>query len=1109
MKTPTGRAEGTQSAIINLYPLLGIHTNIKCLIFPFSSRFDILLGFETMQELKTELKCNKNEIIINGTKHYLENEVYYINNHLKIKELLRTDHIDNKTTGELVDLISKYGDIIKTDEEKLRSTNLLKHKIVTKNEAPCYTRNYRYPVQFKEQINEEVRKLLQNKIIRKSNSPYNSPVWIVPKKIDASGKKKIRMVIDYRKLNESTIKDKYPLPNIEDLLNKLQGAKIFSTVDLASGFHQIEMEEQSISKTAFSTEDGHYEFLRMPYGLTNAPPTFQRAMNMMIANVPNAMVYIDDIIIYSNTIEEHLGHLENVFSKLKEHALSIQLDKTEFFKTELPFLGYIVTPEGLKTNPNKIEAVTKLPYPKDEKTTRQFLGMTGYYRKFIKNYATITKPISKSLQTQEFLTEEIMKSCDELKQLMCNSPILSYPDWGKPFILTTDASDKAIGSVLSQKDNDGVEHPVAFASRVLQPPEINYSTVEKELLSVVWSTQHFKPYLYGTKFLLLTDHKPLKWIFTMKNGNTRIMKWIWKLNEFEFEIEHISGKTNVVADILSRQHEHLEHVNHIDSDMELGELDLIPVEDSPEYDALIKELEILKPSTSNKTMLDDVTPMEAEVASNAATAHSQHSSNDQIWIVDGDKYINIEKFQIIIRKGNKEINYTRPFDKHRYELHVNDKEDIKSLFEQMLHPKRTYGIYCEPNITFLKEFYDKIFLDISTIVTENYPTVKMKRYNRLVADILSKDEQLQTIASYHTGKTSHRGMLETYNKLRREYYFPLMKENINDYINQCMICKKTKYERKPIKVKYLQTPTPTKPFEELMIDTLHFESKYIITTIDSFSKKLFARIIPNITGIKVCEVLKEYLEHFPAPKIIKMDQGREFKNQLVSNFLETNDIIPYYTTAGNSNSLGLLNRLHNTLIEILRTLKNSNLSNNSIENRIRLAVIAYNNTVNNLLKLTPDEITFGIIRQTDNEKATNIKEQFVQQYHNEKRILHDIVKTQIDNEKEQRTTRLNKNREEPPDINEEQILLKTATHRKHENIYKPYVRYKDRNLIKTAHVNRMKRPRKNYSKRPLCVSDNNEDSNNSSDSDTPVGDNNHVENHRPKHHTRSNAFFSD
>lgn len=362
---------------------------------------------------------------------------------------------------------------------------MLTHKINLKTDTPIYSPNYRYPHNFRTDIENEDQKLLKQNIIRPSNSPYNSPVWVVPKKPDASGKRKVRMVIDSRKVNANTIPDKYPLPNIDDLFAKVGKTKVLSSIDLASGFHQIEIHNESIPKTAFSTDSGHYEFLRMPFGLCNAPPTFQRAMNTIFNNIPNVLVCRDDIIIYSNTIEEHFVHLKTVFNLLSPHNLKIQLDKTEFIKSELLLLGHIISKEGIKPNPRKLEAIDKFPLPKTKQKSRQFLGLTGYYRKFIKNYAQIAKPLTSALHNDaEPIPSLYEDSFQTLKQLLINAPIIQLPDFSQNFTLTTDASNVALGAVLSQ-NSGGKEHPIAFASRTLNKSELNYSPIEKECLALV------------------------------------------------------------------------------------------------------------------------------------------------------------------------------------------------------------------------------------------------------------------------------------------------------------------------------------------------------------------------------------------------------------------------------------------------------------------------------------------------------------------------------------------------------------------------------------------------------------------------------------------------
>ncbi|KAL0852401.1 hypothetical protein ABMA28_000593 [Loxostege sticticalis] len=373
----------------------------------------------------------------------------------------------------------------------LTFTHSVKHKLRLTDETPIFTKNYRKPPCEQVEIQKQVDDLVKKGIVRESMSPWSSPVHIVPKKADASGKVKWRLVIDYRKLNDRTIEDKFPIPNITDILDKLGRAQYFSTIDLASGYHQVEMDERDIEKTAFTT-DRHYEFLRMPFGLKNAPSTFQRLMNNILRDLlyDTCIVYLDDILIYSVSLQDHIKKLKRVFDRLREHNFKVQLDKSEFLRKEVIYLGHTLTQEGLKPNEDKIKAIKKFPIPATQKEIKSFLGLVGYYRKFIPDFAKMTKPMTKCLKKNAKVTHtpEFIDSFNKSKDILCNAPVLQYPDFEKPFILTTDASDVSIGAVLSQ-GTVGTDRPIAYASRTLSQTEIKYSTIEKELLAIVWSTQ--------------------------------------------------------------------------------------------------------------------------------------------------------------------------------------------------------------------------------------------------------------------------------------------------------------------------------------------------------------------------------------------------------------------------------------------------------------------------------------------------------------------------------------------------------------------------------------------------------------------------------------------
>lgn len=433
-----------------------------------------------------------------------------------VENLIRTTHLQPREKYEIIRLCSKYVNILQLKDQPLTFTSKVKHFIKTTEEEPVHAKTYRYPYIHRQEIQTQIDEMLRTGVIQPSESPWSSPVWIVAKKQDASGKKKWRMVIDYRKLNEKTISNRYPLPNITDVLDVLGKAKFYSVLDLASGFHQIEMHPVSVAKTAFTVDNGHNEFTRMPFGLKNAPATFQNAMDDVLRSLQGkvCMVYMDDIIIFSEIFEQHLHNLDQVFSKLEEHNLKIQLDKCEFLCREVQFLGHIVTPDGIKPNPAKIAAIKNFPIPKTRREIKSFLGILSYYRRFIPNFAKISREMTKNLKKDAVINiknPQYIACFNQCKDLLTSEPVLAYPNLDKPFELVTDASNYAIGAVLEQQGRPN--------------HEINYSTIEKELLAIIFGCSRFRPYLFGKTFKIKSDHKPLSWLFNVNKPNSRLVRW--------------------------------------------------------------------------------------------------------------------------------------------------------------------------------------------------------------------------------------------------------------------------------------------------------------------------------------------------------------------------------------------------------------------------------------------------------------------------------------------------------------------------------------------------------------------------------------------------------
>lgn len=413
--------------------------------------------------------------------------------------------------------------------------------------APVSKAPYRLAPAEMAELLEQLEDLIDKGFIRPSSSPWGAPVLFVRKK-DGS----LRLCIDYRGLNKVTIKNKYPLPRIDELLDQLEGATWFSKIDLASGYHQIPIAEKDVQKTAFRTRYGHFEFVVMPFGLTNAPAAFMGMMNNVFREYLDrcVIVFIDDILIYSRSKEEHDWHLRIVLEKLREHKLYAKLSKCSFWQRKIGFLRHVITEAGVAVDQEKIKAVIQWPIPKNATEVRSFLGLAGYYRKFVRDFATTAKPLTRltGKDTKFDWSESCTKGFEQLKHQLTQTPVLVLPRTGIPFVVYTNASGVGVGCVLMQE-----ERVIAYASRQLKKHEANYPTHDLELAAVVFALKIWRAYLYGEKVQVFTDHKSLKYVFTQADLNLRQRRWMEMLADFDLQINYNPGKGNPVADALSRR----------------------------------------------------------------------------------------------------------------------------------------------------------------------------------------------------------------------------------------------------------------------------------------------------------------------------------------------------------------------------------------------------------------------------------------------------------------------------------------------------------------------------------------------------------------------------
>jgi hypothetical protein len=388
--------------------------------------------------------------------------------------------------------------------------------------------------------------MLQQGIIQRSVSPLASPVLLVKKK-DGSW----RFCVDYRHLNSITIKDKHPMPVVDELLDELCGAQWFSKLDCRSGYHQIRVALGDEAKTAFKTHHGLYNKV-IPFGLTNAPATFQSAMNNIFAPLlrKGVLVLMDDILVYSNSLEVHAQLLSQVFQLLQDNQFFLKLSKCEFAKQQLEYLGHTISGAGVSTAPSKVQAVLDWPVPQNVKELRGFLGLTGYYRRFIKHYGIIAKPLTQVLKKEISFqwTPLTQEAFDTLKQALANAPVLAVPDFQQPFVLETDASDLGVGALLMQKG-----HPISYLSRALSAKNRALSTYEKECMAILLAVEKWRPYLIGQEFVIKTDHRSLLHLTEQKITSKLQQKALLKLMDLNFTIQYKKGTSNSAADALSRK----------------------------------------------------------------------------------------------------------------------------------------------------------------------------------------------------------------------------------------------------------------------------------------------------------------------------------------------------------------------------------------------------------------------------------------------------------------------------------------------------------------------------------------------------------------------------
>ena len=664
-------------------------------------------------------------------------------------------------------------------------------------------------------------------------------------------------------------------------------------------------------------------------------------------------------------------------------------------------MGHLITRKGIKPNPKKIKAIQKFPIPKTAKEIKSFLGLLGYYRKFINGFAKITKPFTKCLKKGATIehTREFKDAFELCKQILCNDPILQYPDFEKPFILTTDASNVAIGAVLSQ-GRIGSDLPIAYASRTLNTAELNYSTVEKELLAIVFGTNYFRPYLFGRKFTIITDHKPLEYLFNLKEPHLRFVRWRLKLEEFDYQICYKKGKQNTNADALSRVEINMTENESVlenpgDIDEEINQY----IRNEKNKNLTLEEVQglkdIINPKIQNQNKIN--------IISDIQLRPPREEDNETIHSALEDPILNIPITENCLNYYLNQIIFSQKNNGH---YHV-----VKS------NPFKTKNSY-----------------------NHSYKLIKS---NVFLNDVDNENRQKELII-YHHNKTCHRGINEGLLALSKLYYWPNMKTNLTEYINNCDTCQQAKYDRHPPKIKFSLTPTPSQPLESIHIDTFQICNVKFLTIIDIFSRYAQAYPLePSYTATIILDNLSTFITHHGLPQQITCDNGTEFKTSLLLDFCKLHNISIHFTTPGNSNSNSPVERFHSTLIELFRILKLKN-PKATTKQLIQFSIIGYNSSVHSVTKQRPFDVINGRVNSLDPFDLTD--EIILNKYVSDRRerlktIYEKIYETSLNN-KNRLNQKQNEKRENPPELKPDTTVYvtdKTAKRSKDKPRRKPVV----------------------------------------------------------------------
>ncbi|KAG1936037.1 interleukin-1 receptor accessory protein-like 1-A [Pimephales promelas] len=816
-------------------------------------------------------------------------------------ESLKGENLEEEQVVQLQELLRKWQHVFSKHEEDYGCTGVVKHQIPTGEATPSRERYRPVPPTLYTEVRTLLKGMLEGGIIRESSSPWAAPIVLVQKKTGAW-----RFCVDYRKLNSVTKKDAFPLPRIEDSLTSLTQAAWYSTLDLASGYWQVQVDDRDREKTAFTTPFGLFEWDRMPFGLCNAPATFQRLMQRCLGGqlVDSTLVYLDDVIVFSPDFHTHLHHLEGVFRAMEKYGLKLRPEKCQLLRKEVQFLGHRVSAVGISPDPEKVAAVQGWEPPRTVRQVRSFLGFVGYYRRFIKGFSGLAKPLNQLLagtgraRGKGSPSVHWDSTCEtafqNLKQELLKAPILAYADFTQPFLLYTDASNAGLGAVLAQ-EHQGVERVIAYASRSLHPAErnaANYSSFKIELLAMKWAmTEKFKDYLWGAKVTVITDNNPLVHLQSAKLGAVE-QRWVAQLANYDYQLKYRPGREHVNADALSR-------------------LPATQRDDQAPLGALGTEDELL------------VAVVEAPGAPESVP--SSWGWDPGRWRELQQRDADLGQLLLYLRQGNMP----------RAEERRSQTVGVRQLLRQWKRLQLREGVICRSR--------------------------RDPRTQETVHQVVVPEGQVsELLNAYHT-HTGHQGQERTLSLLRRYFHWPRMEKKVEEFVQSCPRCtlfKRRKEVRAP-----LVPLRPKAPLHIVGIDFLtlgrptdRFQNILVMT--DLFTKYAWAVPTVDQTAVTTANALwRAVIQPFGCPETLHSDQGSNFESRVIQELSRLYGCRKTHTTSYHPQGNGGCERFNQTLLGLLGTLESE--QQGQWAESLPSLLQAYNNSVHSVTGYAPSYLMFG------------------------------------------------------------------------------------------------------------------------------------------------------